>query len=66
MNAIETRVIPPSLMAAIQEAADKAAQGIRDPEEMREAAEEMDRISEEIRQKHGTSQYRRFRYPSTP
>jgi hypothetical protein len=40
-------------MAELQAAADKAAKGIRDPEEMKRAAAEMDRISEEIRKRHG-------------
>ena len=40
-------------MARMQEAADKAAKGVRDPEAMRKAAEDMDRISEEIRKRHG-------------
>ena len=40
-------------MARMQEAADNAAKGSRDPEAMRKAAEEMDRISEEIRKRHG-------------
>lgn len=45
--------IPPELMAELQEAADRAAKGIRDPEIMREACESMDRQREEIRRKHG-------------
>jgi hypothetical protein len=45
--------IPPELMAELQAAADNAAKGIRDPEIMRKAAESMDRLSEEIRKKHG-------------
>jgi hypothetical protein len=40
-------------MAELQEAADRAAKGIRDPEAMRKACEEMDRIREEIRREHG-------------
>jgi hypothetical protein len=40
-------------MARMQEAADKAAKGIRDPEAAKKAAETMDRISEEIRRKQG-------------
>jgi hypothetical protein len=46
-------VIPPALMAELQRAADRAAKGVRDPEAMRKACEHMDRISEEIRRKHG-------------
>lgn len=46
-------VLHSEAMARIQEAAEKAAKGIRDPEAMRKAAEEMDRIGEEVRAKHG-------------
>lgn len=45
--------ISPKIMAELREAAEKAAKGIRDPEEMRKASAEMDHIREEIRQKHG-------------
>jgi hypothetical protein len=45
--------IPANLMADLQDAADKAAKGTRDPEEAKKACEEMDRIREEIRAKHG-------------
>ena len=45
--------IPAELMAELQEAADNAAAGIRDPHAMREASEDMDRIGELIYQKHG-------------
>jgi succinate dehydrogenase/fumarate reductase flavoprotein subunit len=45
--------IPTEIMAELQEAADRAAKGIRDPEAMRKACEEMDRIREEIRREHG-------------
>lgn len=45
--------ITPELMAQLQEAADRAAKGIRDPEIMRQACESMDRQREEIRRKHG-------------
>ena len=37
----------------MEEAARIAMSNVRDPEVMRQACEEMDRISEEIRQKHG-------------
>lgn len=40
-------------LALMQDAADKAAKGIRDPEDMRKAAEEMDKIREEIRRREG-------------
>jgi hypothetical protein len=45
--------IPAGLMAELQAAADRAATGARDPEAMRKASEEMDRIREEIRRQHG-------------
>jgi hypothetical protein len=45
--------IPANLMADLQDAVDKLAKGIRDPEEAKNACEEMDRIREEIRAKHG-------------
>jgi succinate dehydrogenase/fumarate reductase flavoprotein subunit len=45
--------LPAELMAELQAAAEKASQPIRDPEEMRRACLEMDRIREEIRQRHG-------------
>jgi len=40
-------------MAQLQDAADKAAKGIRDPEEAKKACEEIDRIREQIKAKHG-------------
>jgi hypothetical protein len=46
-------VIPPDLMAELQQAAERAANGVRDPKAMQKACERMDRISEEIRRKHG-------------
>ena len=46
-------IIPADVMAELQKAADKAAKGIRDPEEMRNACEDMDRIREEIYREHG-------------
>jgi hypothetical protein len=45
--------IPPDLMAELQQAAQRAAKGIRDPEAMRQAAERMDRLREENRKKVG-------------
>ncbi len=41
-------------MARMQEAADNAAKGIRDPEAMRKACEEMDQMREELRRRIGT------------
>jgi hypothetical protein len=53
MSTSETSTIPPDVMAELQEAARRAAAGIRDPEAMRQACERMDRMREEIRQTHG-------------
>ena len=53
MNTIEQSQIPAELMAELQKAADNAAKGIRDPEEAKKACEEMDRIREQIRARHG-------------
>lgn len=54
MSAVVTTTdIPAELLAELQEAADRAARGIRDPEVMRQAAASMDRLREEIRKKHG-------------
>ena len=40
--------IPPGTMAELQVAAENAGKGIRDPEKMRQAAQEMDRTREQI------------------
>jgi hypothetical protein len=45
--------IPSDLMAELRQAAERAANGVRDPEAMRQACERMDRISEQIRKRHG-------------
>ena len=45
--------IPADLMAELQAAADRAATGVRDPEAMRRASADTDRIREEIRRQHG-------------
>lgn len=45
--------IPPEIMAELQNAAENAARGVRDPEQMRRACEEMDRVREAIRREHG-------------
>ncbi len=51
---MSTETIPTNeTMARMQEAADKASKGIRDPRAAKRAAESMDRISEEIRRKQG-------------
>jgi hypothetical protein len=46
-------IIAVDVMARMQEAADRAAKGTRDPEEMRKACENMDRVSEEVRRRNG-------------
>jgi hypothetical protein len=51
MSTVST--ISGELMTRLMEAADKAARGVRDPDEMRQACERMDRLRERIRQKHG-------------
>jgi len=53
MKTIEKSALPAHVMAELQDAADKAAKGIRDPEEMRRACQDMDLISEEVFRKHG-------------
>ena len=50
---IEPELIPPEIMAELEEAARRAAAGIRDPDAMRQACERMDRLSEDVRRKHG-------------
>ena len=53
MDTHDENEIPPELMAALQQAAEQAAKGIRDPEAMRRACEDMDRLREEIFRRHG-------------
>ena len=54
MNRTETESsIPPEIMAELQVAIDNAIKGVRDPERMRKAAERMDRMREEMRQRVG-------------
>jgi hypothetical protein len=45
--------IPFAIMVELQEAAEKAAKGIRDPEGARKACERMDRMREKNRQLFG-------------
>jgi hypothetical protein len=45
--------ISPEFMAELQAAAERAARGMRDPQAMREASADMDRIREDIRRRHG-------------
>jgi hypothetical protein len=53
MNTTKETLIPADLLANIQEAAQRAACGVRDPEIMKAAAERMDRLREEIFRKQG-------------
>jgi len=53
MKTIEKIAIPDEVMAEMQDAAERAAKGIRDPERMIRARQSMDRIREEIRKEHG-------------
>lgn len=45
--------IPPETLAEMQERAERAAGGLRDPEDARRACERMDRMREELRQRIG-------------
>jgi hypothetical protein len=45
--------IPPEILAEMQERAERAARGLRDPEDARRACERMDRMREELRQRVG-------------
>ncbi len=49
----ENNLIPPEVMAELEEAARRAMSGVRDPEAMRRACERMDRMSQEVYEKHG-------------
>lgn len=53
MSTIESNVIPPEVLAELEEAVRYAMSGKRDPEVMRRACERMDRMREELRQTHG-------------
>jgi hypothetical protein len=53
MKAINENMISHELLAALQEAADNAAQGIRDPDTMWSACAEMDYVREEMRREVG-------------
>ena len=46
-------LVPPELMTELEQAVRRAAARVRDPEVMRQACERMDRLSEEIRRRHG-------------
>jgi hypothetical protein len=49
MKTSATHFLPPEIRAELEEAAARAASGVRDPEAMRQATERMDRIREEFR-----------------
>jgi hypothetical protein len=49
----ETGSLPPHVVADLEQAARRAACGVRDPEAMRQACERMDRLREENRKKFG-------------
>ena len=53
MKTTEKNLIPTRLLADLQEAADRVATGIRDPEAMKKAARDMDRMREETRKELG-------------
>ncbi len=58
MNRAETTtsgIIPDYLKAELEEALASIAKGVRDPQKMKAACEEMDRIREENRQLFGES-----------
>lgn len=48
-----TSAIPPEIMTALQEAADHAVRGVRDPERISRAVERMDQMRAETYRKHG-------------
>jgi hypothetical protein len=52
-TAEKNRMIPPEVMAELEEAARLALSGVRDPEAMRSACERMDRMREAVRKRHG-------------
>src|SRR5581483_3064047 len=53
-NTAMTPVLDTSPTAAqMQAAAERAAKGLRDPDAMRRAAQDMDRISDEVRRRQG-------------
>jgi hypothetical protein len=46
-------LIPPELVAEMQERAERAARGLIDPDARRQAAERMDRMRQEFKRKYG-------------
>jgi hypothetical protein len=53
MKCAEYPAISEEVMNAMQEAAERAATGTRDPERTKRARQSMDHIREEIRKEHG-------------
>lgn len=53
MSSNDEAGIPPELLADLQRAVDLAAKGVRDPEAMRRACEDMDRLREQIFRREG-------------
>ena len=53
MKAATQIPISTEILAEMQEAVDRAAQGVRDPERIKRARQSMDHIREEIRKEHG-------------
>ncbi|HKM54428.1 MAG TPA: hypothetical protein VJY33_13535 [Isosphaeraceae bacterium] len=50
---VKAPAIPDDLLAEMRERAQRAANGIRDPDDVRKACERMDRMREELREKVG-------------
>ena len=50
----QTHRLPPEIFAELRDAAQRVANGVRNPEIVRRACERMDRLRDEIQQKHGT------------
>ena len=53
MKIIDPFGISPEMMTQMEAAVERAANGVRDPERVKEARARMDRIREEVRRKHG-------------
>ena len=53
MNTLEQSTIPAELMAELQQAVENAIKGVRDTDKAKKACEEMDRIRDSIRARHG-------------
>jgi hypothetical protein len=47
-------LVPPQLVHDVEQALELAAKGVRDPEKMRQAREDMNRMREELRLRIGT------------